>query len=160
MKKPKLPKKKRMKAIADMLWALAVKEDRGWKCACCGHGGLMDSHHLLPRQHTATRYSLQNGMCLCKRCHQFCPDRSPHQNCLGFSIWLQKHYPKLNNWLIHNIECGNHKTFSCRTNDAYYCNVILGLKQFVDDDKYLAIVGQKFAAILDDIALDSEAEKG
>jgi len=156
VKKPKLPKKKRMKDIADRLWAIAVKDDWGWKCACCGRSGLLNSHHLLPRQHTATRYNLLNGICLCKRCHQFCPDFSPHQNAAGFSLWLAT-YPSAYAWVMVNILSGDHKKFDGRTDDAYYCGIILGLKQYVGNTKYLEIVGQKFAEILDEIAVDTES---
>ncbi len=159
-KKPKLPKKKRIKKLADDLWAWVVKDDWGWKCACCGRSGGLNSHHLLPRQHTATRYDLKNGMALCANCHHFCPDFAPHQNSAGFETWLQREYPSIAHWVMANIESGDHKKFDGRTNDAYYCDIILGLKQYVDDDKYREIIGQKFAINLDEIAVDTESEKG
>ena len=79
-----VPAKGRLKEIAAQLWSLAVRADWANKCAVCGYGKT-EAHHLIPRQHEATRYNIRNGIALCASHHQFDKDVSPHQNAAG---WL------------------------------------------------------------------------
>lgn len=147
-----VPAKGRLRDMADKLWSLAVKIDWDHQCAVCGHRGGLNSHHLLPRQHTTTRYDLVNGICLCRRCHLFCPDVSPHQNAAGFVAWLEQHHTSLYNWLMDTTASGEHRNRDCNitTNATYYCDTIKSLRQYVDDEDYTRIVGQKFSAWLDE----------
>ena len=148
--KPKLPTKKRMAKFADDLWALAVKHDWADKCAVCGHRGGLNSHHLIPRTHIKTRYDLRNGICLCTRCHIWNDDVSPHQNAAGFILWLNHHQPAAHTWLLETLARGSHKKFDAIKNASYYCETIKGLKECVDDEDYVRIVGQKFSVWLDE----------
>lgn len=55
----------------DKLWAEAIKVQAGNKCQCCGvQGSFYNSHHWhTGRGEYATRWSLNNGLCLCVSCH-------------------------------------------------------------------------------------------
>ena len=141
----KVPAKGRLRDIADSLWSLAVRIDWAYRCAICDHRGNLNSHHLIPRQHTATRYDLQNGICLCKRCHQFCPKRSPHQHGEGFRQWLEVHHPHVAFWMRDNC----HPEFLGTTDVQFYIDQILRLRQYVEPDDFERIVGVRFAAYLD-----------
>ncbi len=140
-----VPAKGRLRDMADSLWSLAVKIDWGHSCPICGRRSNLNSHHLIPRQHTATRYDLQNGICLCKRCHQFCPDRSPHQHGEGFRQWLESHHPRIAQWMRDNC----HPQFLGTTNTQYYIDQIRRLKEYVEPEDFERIVGVRFAAHLD-----------
>ncbi len=145
----KVPAKGRLRDIADELFSKAVYADWGNQCAMCGRRSGLNAHHLVPRTHIVTRYDLQNGCCLCKHCHQFDAHRSPHLNAAGFILWLKEHHPLMAKWYMNVTESGTYKRFDGTTNAVYYCEVIRGLKQYVEEDEYTRIVGQRFAAWLD-----------
>jgi hypothetical protein len=142
----KVPAKGRLREMADSLWSLAIRADWNHQCAVCG-AGKSESHHLVPRQHQATRYELRNGIALCARCHQFDPDISPHQNAWGWIDWLFKHHEELHDWYWAENSC--RKRFAGTTNAAYYVEVIQGLRQYVEETDYVRIVGARFAAYLE-----------
>lgn len=145
-----VPAKGRLKELADQLWSLAIKDDWNHACAICGHRGDLNSHHLIPRAHQATRYELRNGICLCRRCHKFCPDRAPHQNPAGFMQWLSGNVPRVEQWYTITMATGEHRRFNGTTNAAYYCEQIRRLKQYVPEEDYERIVGVKFACWLEE----------
>ena len=145
-----VPAKGRLKDMADMLWSVAVKEDWNNRCAICGRRGDLNSHHLIPRQHIAARHDLKNGCCLCRRCHQFCPDRSPHQNAGGFAWWLEEHYPNLAAWYKAAMKSRTYRQFAGTANATYYCDVIRRLKEYVPEDDYERIVGVRFSRWLEE----------
>ena len=140
---PVMPARGRMRDIADRLWSWAVRDDWAWKCAVCGFEKT-EAHHLVPRHHEGTRYTLRNGIGLCARCHKFDKDMSPHENAAGWLSWLRHHHPELCEW----YEANRSPAFDGIKNAAYYCGIIRDLKQYVDDDEYVRIVGVKFAAWL------------
>lgn len=136
-----IPAKGRLRDIADELWSLAVKHDWNHVCAICGTKGNLNSHHLIPRQHKATRHDLRNGICLCRRCHIFCPDRAPHQNPAGFMQWLESHHPLQGSWYNEMVESGDHKRFDGTANSAYYLGLIQSLREYVEPAEFERIVG-------------------
>ena len=142
-----LPAKGRLRDIADKLWSVAIRDDWGNCCAAC-RSRQCEAHHLIPRQHEATRYHMRNGICLCARHHQFDPDISPHQNAAGFLLWLSEHYPDTHLWYTGRMECGV-PVFQGTRSAQYYCEVISELKAFVLDDTYSAIVGVRLRAHLE-----------
>jgi len=146
----KVPAKGRLREMADQLWSLAVKSDWNHTCAICGSKGDLNSHHLIPRQHYAMRYELRNGICLCRRCHQFCPDHSPHQNAIGFVHWLWREQNPLYQWHTETVASGAHKEFTDTKNAAFFCAVIQELKQYVEPEDFTRIVGVRFAAWLNE----------
>ena len=53
-------------------WSEAVKVRDGWKCVYCGKKTNLQSHHIFKRQHSMTKYMLDNGVTLCSgpgSCH-------------------------------------------------------------------------------------------
>ena len=140
-----VPKKSRLRDIADELWSAAVKEDWAGKCAICGHENTQ-SHHLVPRQHEATRYEVRNGIALCYRHHQACPDTSPHQNAAGFMDWLRERHLELHQWYV------THKwpQFDQTKDDWYYVRVIQSLREELDPLTFEDIAGIRFVQWLDE----------
>ena len=150
-----IKKKKRLRILADQLWSLAVKKDWGDKCAVCGHVGKLHSHHLIPRQHTATRYDLRNGVALCRPCHIFNPHTSPHQNAAGWLQWFVDHHEMACAWYEDAVEYGDYKTVIVSKNENFYVGTILELRQYVEPEDFTRIVGVRFERWLD---LDDDLE--
>ena len=141
----KVPAKGRLRDMADQLWSLAVRSDWSNRCAVCGNGKC-EAHHLVPRQHQATRYALENGVALCAGCHKFDKNISPHLNAAAWLEWLRDHWPIRHAWYIANPR----PTFDGVVTPAYYCGVILNLKQYVEEADFDRIVGVKFGRYLED----------
>lgn len=71
---PKLAEDERLqnRGLEYKQWAYKVKEQYAFKCDCCGKGsnGDMVSHHLHNyKDFPASRYDIDNGVCLCVKCH-------------------------------------------------------------------------------------------
>ncbi len=146
----RVPAKGRLRDMADRLWATAVKADWANTCAICGIRSSLDAHHLIPRQHTAYRYDLRNGICLCARCHVWDVNRSPHQSAIGWLMWLDSHHHALSLW-YHEAMYDLHKIPPITKNADFYCGVIRGLREYVDADYYRRIVGSRFADYLEEV---------
>lgn len=140
-----VPAKGRLKAIADRLWSLAIRADWAWKCAVCG-ASRCDAHHLVPRHNQATRYDLNNGIALCPRHHQFCPEISPHQNAAGWMAWLEENHPSRAEWYQKNRSA----KFTGTLTVDYYCDVIRGLREYVDENDFESVVGVRFSQWLEE----------
>lgn len=65
---------------ADRLWAAAVASRARLTCEMCGKPG-SDAHHMKSRRSHYLRWSLCNGVFLCKACHM----RFHNQE--AFSLW-------------------------------------------------------------------------
>jgi len=143
----KLPTKKRLREICDKLWSAAVKADWNYKCAICGKREDLNSHHLIPRQHYAVRYTLENGICLCAGHHQFCPHKSPHNNGPGFHRWLEVAHPIRAKWLKDTIDNGYE--FQGTKSAHYFLEVMEELRQYLEPFEFDAIVGVRLAAYLE-----------
>ena len=143
----KIPAKGRLKEMADQLWSLAVKSDWGGHCAMCGGVNGLNSHHIVPRQHTAVRYDLRNGICLCGVCHQFDRNQSPHQNAAGWMEWLAHHHWTIYQWYRENPR----PEFTGQTTAWFYIEQIQNLKPFVDPMDFDRVVGVRFSAYLDEL---------
>ena len=139
------PAKGRLRDMSDRLWSLAVRADWAHKCAVCGARDC-EAHHLVPRQHEATRYELRNGIALCCHCHQFDADLSPHQNGAGWIKWLEWHHLAVAEWLFDNCRL----KFDGTKNAAHYIEVIRSLRQYVEPDDFDRIVGIKFGRHLEE----------
>ena len=141
-----VPAKGRLRDMADRLWATAIKIDWANKCAVCGHRGTIHAHHLIPRHNTATRYEPENGLALCPSCHLFNPHTSPHQNALGWLDWLRDHYVARYKWWIDH----QHDQFEGTKTADYYLGVIQSLKDLVEPEQFMEIVGPKLANWLEE----------
>jgi 5-methylcytosine-specific restriction endonuclease McrA len=57
---------------ADVMWARAVKERDGYICRRCGLIG-EDAHHVATRgRRPDLKHDLDNGLTLCRGCHNWC----------------------------------------------------------------------------------------
>ena len=77
--------KKRM----DDLWALAVKSKAKNKCEYCGKTTTLNSHHIFSRSNMATRWDINNGICLCVSHHVF-GTMSAHKAPIEFVEFLKE----------------------------------------------------------------------
>lgn len=69
-------------------WSAIVRGRAGNRCEVCGAEGVLDAHHIQPRQICPElRFSPDNGVCLCKSHHKF-GVRSAHKGMLWFVDWL------------------------------------------------------------------------
>jgi len=135
-----VPAKGRLRDMADRLWSLAIRKKWNNRCAVCGEAKC-EAHHLVPRQHEATRYSLLNGIALCPSCHKFDRDLSPHQNAAGWMEWLQRHQWRTYSWYLDN----RRKRFGGTKNAAYYCDTLRLLIKDNDPEDVRKICGIKFS---------------
>ena len=140
-----VPAKGRLRDIADQLWSLAVRSDWDHRCAVCGNGNV-EAHHLVPRQFTATRHVIKNGIALCPNCHKFDPIVSPHLNAAGWIAWLGNHYPYLREWYFLNQQ----PVFEGTTNALYYCDIIWELREYFDEGEWERTAGIRFATWLEE----------
>jgi len=82
----KAKKKKNIdKRLLD-LWAEAVKMRAGHKCEYCGNLKSLNSHHIFSKRHRATRWDIDNGICLCAK-HHTLGNFSAHQS-PDFTLWM------------------------------------------------------------------------
>lgn len=72
----------------DIIWAKIIKSLGGNKCEYCGKETYLNSHHIYSRSKASTRWSLDNGICLCVGCHTFSSKFSAHKTPLDFHKWL------------------------------------------------------------------------
>ena len=145
-----VPAKGRLRDMADRLWSKAVAADWNHCCAVCGaRSGIMNAHHLIPRQHYKSRYDLQNGICLCVHDHQFNPNWSPHQNAAGWLGWLRDHHQKLHAWYVRQMDSGEYQKFDEKLNAAYFISQIQRLREYVEPEEFERVVGVRFGAWLE-----------
>jgi len=92
-RKKKRKSKIKVKTIKEQtiltLWSKAVKIKYGYKCAYCHRTdkeARLNSHHIFSRRHKATKYDLDNGICLCVDHHKFKPF-SAHES-PEFILWM------------------------------------------------------------------------
>lgn len=142
-----VPAKGRLRDMADRLWSLAVRSDWCNQCAVCGNSKC-EAHHLIPRQHERTRYDLNNGIALCASHHQFDPEISPHQNAAGWLLWLAEHCEFTAEWYTKTVDSGDYKRFEGTKNAQHYIDVIQGLREYVEDDEFVRIVGVRLSGYL------------
>lgn len=72
----------------DRMFALAVKERDGWSCRACGTQMHPQCAHLVSRRYHATRWILDNAVCLCSGCHM----KYTHDP-LGWEAWIEERWP-------------------------------------------------------------------
>jgi hypothetical protein len=74
----------------DTLWGAIVKGRADHKCQMCGTSeGFIDPHHAVKRTHKRLRWTLDNGIALCRyRCHRLAEDQPK-----AFDEWMEERYP-------------------------------------------------------------------
>jgi hypothetical protein len=135
--------------MADQLWSIAIRDDWNNKCAVCGNRKC-EAHHLIPRQHEATRYDMSNGIALCSHCHQFDPNISPHQNAAGWLEWLKRHHPQRYEWYVETVSTGV-RGFLGTKNTVHYLVRIKILEQYVSKEAFERVCGVRFTEYLSTI---------
>jgi len=80
----------------DKKWARLVKIRDNFRCRRCGRfgkdgvGWKMESAHIMGRGHKSTKWLLENGICLCFKCHRFA-----HEDPLLWADWCEKNLGKV-----------------------------------------------------------------
>jgi len=112
----------------DTMWSLVIRQVG--RCEWCGAAGIkgkngsyrnLDAHHIISRGHTSYRHLVENGVCLCKRCHKFAP-HAAHNDRTGFLNWLREKRPGQWKWFQeHTMEItkqiGNEEIIAYKTLD-------------------------------------------
>lgn len=84
MKKPKSSRKK-LELALDKAWSEKIRSVAF--CAVCGpyiKQEVLHAHHIFSRKHKATRWDLENGICLCPRHHLY----FAHKDIMEFGLWV------------------------------------------------------------------------
>lgn len=67
-------------------WARIVKDLAGNKCLVCGSSANLQAHHIMPRsKYPELANDLNNGLCLCRRCHYIYHNGKYDSNGTGWS---------------------------------------------------------------------------
>jgi hypothetical protein len=78
------------KRSLDALWSKIIRLRANNKCEYCGDGTKqLHAHHLFSRNNLNTRWTFENGMCLCASHHRF-GNFSAHMAPLEFSDWIKE----------------------------------------------------------------------
>ena len=83
---------KRLKNKKLKEWSLAVRERANFKCEWCGRTKeeiKLNSHHIITKKFEALKFSLDNGLCLCPKCHRF-GILCAHNNPIRVFVWLKE----------------------------------------------------------------------
>lgn len=87
----KIKQRKGIDKQLDDAWSKLVKLRGGMKCEYCGKTSHLNSHHIYSRSKKSTRWSVENGICLCVGHHTFSSTFSAHKTPLEFTDWLEKY---------------------------------------------------------------------
>ena len=87
-----MKKRKGIDLQLDIAWSLLVKLRAGHRCEVpnCKHKPTLNSHHIFSRRNAATRWDVENGICLCVGHHTF-SSKSAHQNGIWFTYFLEEY---------------------------------------------------------------------
>lgn len=117
---------KSLKKACDSLWGKIIR-GRSGACEYCGltDERQLNAHHIFPRGRLATRYDLDNGICLCINHHTFSKDFSAHVTGLEFAEWITNR--KGDDWYENMV-----------TKSRGYCS--LGIKDFKEIESELKTI--------------------
>lgn len=75
---------------SDREWSAVVGAMAGFRCQKCGKPAVGNgaAHHIIPRRFKAARFSLDNGIWLCRVCHT-----DVHAKPVDFKQWLHQMHP-------------------------------------------------------------------
>lgn len=77
----------------DSLWSTLIKLRAGKACEICGNRDRPNAHHIFSRSNMATRWDIDNGICLCVSHHVF-GNFSAHKAPMEFSEWVKAYRGK------------------------------------------------------------------
>ena len=88
-----MKKLKGVEGKLDTAWSKLVKLRAGMKCEIegCSHRPTLNSHHIFSRRNKATRWDVNNGICLCVGHHTMSTKFSAHGNSIAFTYWLEEY---------------------------------------------------------------------
>ena len=88
-----MKKLKGVEGKLDTAWSKLVKLRAGMKCEIegCSHRPTLNSHHIFSRRNKATRWDVNNGICLCVGNHTMSTKFSAHGNSIAFTYWLEEY---------------------------------------------------------------------
>jgi len=87
MKKTKI---KILKEQLEELWKLICMKRDSYKCQYCGSDKDLQVHHIISRKNMNTKFDVDNGITLCKKCHSRISLNSTSYT--EFMIWFIKKY--------------------------------------------------------------------
>ena len=78
-------------------WRIAVKKRDRFECQLCSSKKTVQAHHIKKwSSHPAERFSITNGITLCKRCHKQVTGNEEHYEKFFIDIIASKLLDKLN----------------------------------------------------------------
>ena len=85
-------------------WKQFIRQGVGNKCEVCGYVGVLNVHHILPKErYKEFKTEPMNGVLLCQNHHKF-GKLSAHRNGIWFFLWLKGAHPDKLNWAIRHLE--------------------------------------------------------
>lgn len=88
----------------DSLWATAVKLRDKHTCRYCfDDNACLNACHIKGRRYRATRWRLDNGMCLCFNCHMEYDEHGPNEESIRKHVVGDLLYEELNERAKHNV---------------------------------------------------------
>lgn len=85
--------------MLDKLWSKKIRS-RGYCEYCLKRPPevVLHAHHIYSRRHYATRWDLDNGVCLCTGCHLY----KAHKDIQEFSDWVVAHFGSTHIEILRN----------------------------------------------------------
>jgi len=145
------------------LWSQVVRTRAGNKCEVCGATGVLDAHHIQPRQIcSGLRFDPMNGVCLCKSHHKF-GRQSAHKGMMWFVEWLRQNLPERFSYVMEHLDdeldCGDRVALYGMEHFLYYkysdilgrlpvFTVTVQLKSGIVEDRHVDAHNKKAAEYL------------
>lgn len=107
-----MSKIKSLEAKLDTMWSAIITS--AGNCAKCGGTYNLDPHHIKRRASKSTRWDLNNGICLCSKCHTESSDFSAHGTIKKFEDWICERNGEL--W-YYELTLKSNKTVKYYEND-------------------------------------------
>lgn len=90
--------------LLDKAWSQAVKILAGFKCEYCLRADLLlNSCHIIGRTYRATRWDLDNGMCLCFIHHKQYDEHGPEEKNIFNNLIGESRYDRLREKAMHSV---------------------------------------------------------
>ena len=105
-RKPKIKGSRYWSAKCEPLWKKIIKA--GGKCEICEatkYTAQMHAHHLISCKIPVFKWDVNNGLCLCSRCHKLDPECSAHAStasAANFNEKLKQKLPHVWEWIEDN----------------------------------------------------------
>jgi hypothetical protein len=81
-------KRKASARLADRLFSEYIRTRDDWQCRNCGSPKHPQCAHVVSRRYRAIRWSSENAVCLCKRCHM-----KYTNDPIGWEKWVEDRWP-------------------------------------------------------------------